>query len=121
MPGFFRQFRNRSANPPTFHTSEYGNYYAKLPIIDADNTSLLLRAILTKDLDCGDITEISGDGDTWWDFKYKGTKFTCQLLVEQCCGSDLYPTSCTQSTGPERELLRQLVGEITRHAIERMS
>ena len=116
------QFWKRKRPPPSFHMSEFGNYYAKLPAVIASldgDTCPLLRAIVTDDLGCGKILEVSGEGDTWWDFTYKGTRFTCMLLVESCHGSELYPTSCTQSTRVERELLGQLVQEISLYANQR--
>ena len=123
LRSLFRQLWKRSAPPPaTYHTNEFGNHYAKVPVIVAsleDDACPLLRAIVTEDLRCGKILEVSGEGDTWWDFTYKGTRFTCELLVALCQGSELYPASCTQSTPAERELLRELVHEITCHAIKR--
>jgi len=125
LRSFLRQFRQRSPIPPppaTFHTNEFGFYYAKVPVIVASlqgDACPLLRAILTEDLGCGKIMEISGEGDTWWDFTYKGTRFNCMLLVAVCQGSRLYPSSCTECTAAERELLKELVAEITCHAIRR--
>ncbi len=99
-----------------FAESEYGNYYAKLSCIPANlngDASPTLRRIL-KDLGISDVTEIEGEGGMWWDFDFKGTRFTCDLLVKSCGGSELYPTSCTRSSEAERELLRELATEIVR-------
>jgi hypothetical protein len=122
LRSFFSRLGRRNPLPPSFHTNEFGLYYAKIPTIVASldgDTCPVLRAIVTGDLDCGKITEVSGEGDTWWDFTYKGTRFTCMLLVECRHGSELYPSSCTQSTEAERELLRQLVREIGIYADKR--
>jgi hypothetical protein len=124
LRSLFRQLWKRSAPPPsaTYHTNEFGHHYAKVPVIVASlarDACPLLRSIVTEDLGCGKIVEVSGEGDTWWDFTYKGTTFTCELRVAGCGGSELYPASCNQSTAAERELLRELVNEITCHAIKR--
>ena len=115
--------RRRLLSPVTYHTNEFGHHYAKVPVIVASlegDACPLLREIVTEDLGCGEIMEVSGLGDTWWSFTYKGTEFTCMLLAVTCeGGSELYPASCTQSTAAERELLGELVHEITRHAIRR--
>ena len=39
------------------------------------------------------------------------SRFTCDLLVESYAGSELYPTSCTQSSE-----LRELAAEIAKRA-----
>ena len=119
---FFKWRGNPSPPPATYHTNKFGHHYAKVPIIVASlegDACPLLRAIVTEDLGCGKIREVSGEEGTWWDFTYKGTKFTCELLVADCQGSELYPESCTQSTPAERELLRELVHEISCFAIKR--
>ncbi|MEM1445792.1 MAG: hypothetical protein AAGF84_07050 [Planctomycetota bacterium] len=120
---FIKQLFTKGSTPqPTFHTSEYGNYYAKIPLIVAsleNDTCPLLRSILVDDLKCGKIIEVDGEGDTWWDFTFKNTRFTCMLLVASCNGSEFYPSSCTQSSQPERELLKELVYEINKFATQR--
>jgi hypothetical protein len=117
-----RLFQSGKTSWATFHTNEFGHHYARIPAIvgslDGDACPLL-RAIVTDDLQCGPITEVSGEGDTWWDFTYKGTRFTCMLLVASCHGSELYPSSGTKSTTAERDLLGKLVKEIIRYADRR--
>jgi hypothetical protein len=105
----------------TFHTTEFGNFYAKIPAIAASlegDASPMLRKILTAKLSCEKIREVSGDGDTWWDFTYKGVKFTCMLLVAECGGSEFYPSSCTKSSEAERTMLREVAKLIADHASE---
>jgi hypothetical protein len=117
-------FKQRPPRSATFITSEFGNYYAKVPFIVASlkgDTCPLLRTILTNDLGCGKITEISGEGGWWWDFTYGGTRFTCELLVAACRGSEFYPRSCTASTAAERDLLQKLIQEIIHYANTRAS
>ena len=123
LRSIIRQFGKRKS-PPSFHTSEFGNFYAKVPAIVASldgDVCPLLRAIVTEDLGCSKILEVSGEGDTWWDFTYEGTPFTCMLLIEKCQGSELYPSSCTKSTEAERALLRELVREICFYADRRLA
>jgi len=125
LQSIFQWFQRRSsqATPaPTYHTSEHGLHYVKIPIIVAtldDDACPLLDNILMEDLGCGEIRKIAGEGDEWWDFTYKGTRFTAMLLVAGCGGSEIYPSSCTRSTAEERMLLRELVDEIVRHALQR--
>ena len=106
-----------SSSETKFEESEHGNYYAKLSCIPAHtkgDASPKLRKILKK-LGITEIMEIEGEGGMWWDFDYKGSKFTCDLLVKSCGGSELYPASCTKSTDEERGLLRDLVSDIMKH------
>jgi len=106
--------------PATYHSNEFGLYYAKVPAIAARPRGPicpLLRKILTEDLKCGKIVETSGLGHVWWDFAYKRTDFTCDFLLEECGGSEIYPA--IRTTAAEQELLRELVDEITFHAIRR--
>jgi hypothetical protein len=113
--------------PPgvSLRLTKYGNYYAKIPEIVADIHSedrcSLLRAILNDDLRCGKIFEVEGEGGTWWDFRYKDCKFTCDLLISKCGGSELYPTSCTASKPSERDLLDELAVKIVTFARERQA
>ncbi|HKQ40553.1 MAG TPA: hypothetical protein VJ063_20960 [Verrucomicrobiae bacterium] len=103
----------------SLNLSEYGNYYAQLRRITAaleGDVCPLLRAILTQDLRCETIDEVSGEGSIWWDFTYKGVRFTVQLLVPSCGGSILYPRSCTRSSAEERELLEEVADKIAAYA-----
>jgi len=106
----------------SFHTSEFGNFYAKIPAIAASlegDSCPVLREILKEKLGCDPTREVSGEGDTWWDFTYKDVKFTCLLLVEECGGSEFYPSSCTKSTPGERSLLKEVAVLIADHAKKR--
>jgi hypothetical protein len=117
IAGFFR-----SKPEVSFSTSEYGNYYAKLPRITASlqgDACPLLRVILKSDLGCEKIREVSGDGDTWWDFRYRDVQFTCLLLVASCGGSEIYPSSCTKSSPEERKVLDELAPKIADYAQKR--
>lgn len=103
----------------SFHTSEYGNFYAKIPAIAASlegDACPSLRKILTEKLGCEIIREVSGEGDTWWDFTYKDVKFTCMLLVPECGGSEFYPSTCTGSSDSERAMLREVAPLIADYA-----
>jgi hypothetical protein len=105
----------------SFHTSEFGNFYAKIPAIAASregDACPALRKVLTAKLGCDNIREVSGEGDTWWDFTYKNVKFTCLLLVPECGGSEFYPTSCTNSSEAERATLREVTKLIADYASE---
>jgi hypothetical protein len=104
-----------SIQPVTCHVHESGIFYAKLPfitIVEGADPSPLLRSILTDDIRCGAITEISGGGDTWWDFTYKGRRFTCKLLSKSEHGSELCRTNCLTGTEEDSRLLQQLVQRI---------
>jgi hypothetical protein len=105
----------------SFHTSEFGNFYAKIPAIVASlegDACPKLRKILTAKLSCQKIREVSGEGDIWWDFTYRDVKFTCMLLVPECRGSEFYPSSCTKSSEAERAMLRELAKLIADYASE---
>ena len=99
----------------TIHVHESGASYVKLPFITAlpgNDPSPLLRTILSDDLHCGAITEISGGGDLWWDFTYKGKRFTCKLLPKSTHGSELSRTNQTSLNEDDHRLLQQLVYKI---------
>jgi len=109
------------SRPPrlSFHTSEYGNFYAKIPAISASlegDACPILRRILTDRLGCDKIREVSGEGDIWWDFRYQGVSFTCMLLVPSCGGAEFYPSTCTKSSKTERDALRVVVHQIAKYA-----
>jgi hypothetical protein len=111
----------RSSPGLSFHTSEFGNFYAKIPAITASrdgDACPVLRKVLKEKLGCEEIREVSGEGDTWWDFAYKDVKFTCILLVPECGGSEFYPSSCTKSSEAERAALREIAPLISKYASE---
>jgi hypothetical protein len=103
----------------TRQVHESGASYVKLPFIttspgnDPGNDPCpLLRAILTDGLRCGVITEITGGGNFWWDFTYKGKRFTCKLLPKSAHGSELCFTNRGISSEDDYRLLQQLVYKI---------
>jgi hypothetical protein len=99
----------------TCHVHESGASHVKLPFIMAlpgNDPSPLLRTILRDNLRCGVITEISGGGDIWWDFNYKGKRFTCKLLPKTAHGSELCRTNHTSLSEDDHRLLQQLVYKI---------
>jgi hypothetical protein len=105
----------------SFHMSEFGNFYAKIPAVVASlegDACPLLRKILTTKLGCEKIREVSGEGDTWWDFTYGEVNFTCMLLVPECGGSEFYPSSCTKSSEAEHAALRKVATLIAKYASE---
>jgi hypothetical protein len=103
-----------SVQPIISRVSDSRLVFAKLPYITAapEGSCPLLRTILVDDLACREITEITGGGDAWWDFTYKGVRFTCKLLPKTEHGSELYRTAGTGSAMEEDPMLQLLAYKI---------
>lgn len=101
----------------TCHTYSSGKCYAKLPYVtSSDGQCLLLRNILVNDLGCRDITEVAGGGEYWWDFTYRGRRFSCKLLPKSNHGSEIYRVGSLPEGETEDRLLLQLVHKISWNA-----
>lgn len=99
-----------SVQPVISRASDSGLVFAKLPFITItpEGSCPLLRSILVDDLACREITEITGGGDAWWDFTYKGVRFTCKLLPKSEHGSELYRTAGNSFAGELDPVLQLL-------------